>query len=167
LEAEPGVQQERHDGDVPALTAAFHGPAQGVLLTPIEPAWPSPFPEDEFRQGGERPRRQEARRRGPGQKAFEGGELAIHAAGLEPPMVHQEALVVPEIGRGDEGRGQLFPRRVPEPAGEGRQVAALFLIVRGLRSARVRWWAKSSTAVRSTVFLSGGALLYGEFFAGS
>jgi hypothetical protein len=28
--AEPGVQQERHHGDVPDLTTAFHGPAKAV-----------------------------------------------------------------------------------------------------------------------------------------
>jgi hypothetical protein len=39
----------------------------------------------------------------------------------------EEALVVPEIGRGDVGRGQLVPSRVPEPAGEGRQVAGVVL----------------------------------------
>jgi hypothetical protein len=42
-------------------------------------------------------------------------------------MVHQKALVVPEIGGGDVCWGQLVPVRVPEPAGEGRQVAAVVL----------------------------------------
>src|SRR5919106_253777 len=70
---------------------------------------------------------QEAGSGSPGQETFERGELAIHAAGLEPPMVHQEALVVPEIGRGDVCGGQLVPSRVPEPDGEGRQVTAVVL----------------------------------------
>jgi hypothetical protein len=54
-------------------------------------------------------------------------ELAIHAAGLEPPMVHQAALVVPEIGGGDVCRGQLVTVRVSEPDGEGRLVTAVVL----------------------------------------
>ena len=55
-----------------------------------------------------------------GQETFECDELAIHAAGLEPPLVHQEALVVPEISGGDVCRSQLIPSCVPEPEGKGR-----------------------------------------------
>src|SRR5262245_21540120 len=71
--------------------------------------------------------RQEARPGRPGEETFERSELTIYAPRLKPPPVHEEALVVPEIGQGDVSRGQLVPSRVAEPAGEGRQVAAVVL----------------------------------------
>jgi hypothetical protein len=119
LEVKAGVQQERHEGDVPELAAALHRATQGMLLVSIEPPRPPPFLEDRVRQDGRRPGGQEARRRGPGQEAFERGELAIHAGWLQPPMIHQEALVRAEIGGGDVRGGQLIISRLPEPGRSG------------------------------------------------
>jgi hypothetical protein len=144
--------------DPACLAAALYRSTQRLSLAANEPPWAASFLEDGFRQDGRLPRGQEARRRGPGQETFEGGELAIHAAGLQPPLVHQEALIVPEIGRGDVCRGQLVTIRVPEPAGEGRQVTAVVLDCEGtvLRTGEV-----------VGEVLSDGAILYGEFFTGS
>jgi hypothetical protein len=127
LETEAGVEQEHHNSDVPDTAAALHRPAQRVLLTAIEPPRPPLLPWERFRQGRQGPCGQEARHGCPGQETFERGELAIHAAGLQPPLVHQEALIVPEIGRGNVCRGQLVAIRIPEPAGEGRQVTTVVL----------------------------------------
>ena len=53
LEAEPGVQQERDNRDVPDLAAALDRSTQSLLLAAIEPTWPLPRLEDGFgRTGG-------------------------------------------------------------------------------------------------------------------
>jgi hypothetical protein len=98
-----------------------------MLLAAIEPARPQPFLENGFWQGGELSCGQEAHHCSPGEKTFEHGKLAIHAAWLQSSIVHQEALVVPEISRGDVRRGQLVLIRFPEPGGEGCQVAPVVL----------------------------------------
>jgi hypothetical protein len=101
LDPQPGVEQEPDDGQVTWLSCAFDGAEQGVLLAAVQPARPRPLLGDGpgaapgSTLGGNREAGSDAGRSRPGQKALEGGELAVDAAGLELPLLDQPSLELP------------------------------------------------------------------------
>ena len=94
---QPGVEQERHQGDVAGQAVALDGADEVALLLAVEPAGRRLDLLDRF--GGDHLRGQ-ALGGGPAEEGAEGGELAVDGGGLELEGVAEVGLPLAELGGG-------------------------------------------------------------------